>query len=202
MKQQEQENKEKESKFRHLDILGKNFNFTTMQIIVFILICHIYKEWDPDDIKTLNVSFLFFLKNFVAFYFQIILLKKYINNINFLKNKNNNPPICDALYNQIQKKVLNDDKIKEQILTELENEYQQILKEDANKLISEVISKTFQNHSNNNSVNKSNNSENETKKRDLNDIDNIDESNNEKKDSNKSDNVTKDSHEEDPNSLE
>ncbi|WP_323847553.1 MAG: hypothetical protein Q2306_01545 [Phytoplasma sp.] len=149
---EQKENKEKGTIFKNPEILAKNLNSTIMQVIVFVLVFHIYKEWDLEQIKNLNVSFLFFLKNFIACHYQIILLNKYRNNFKTL-NKTNNllQEECNSLYLRIKEKVLNDDKTQEQIFNELEKEYQDILKEDTNKLISEFIAQTLINHSTNNS---------------------------------------------------
>ncbi|WP_341266484.1 hypothetical protein [Candidatus Phytoplasma fraxini] len=150
---EQKDNKDKGFILKNPEILCKNLNSTIMQIIVFVLVFNIYKEWNLEQIKRLNVSFLFFLKNFIACHYQIILLNKYRHKMKpFNKDNNSLQEECDLLYARIKQKVLNDDKTQEQIFNELENEYQSILKEDTDKLIAEFVSQTFINHSKNNLV--------------------------------------------------
>ncbi|WAN63639.1 hypothetical protein RS022_08410 [Candidatus Phytoplasma rubi] len=148
---EQRENQEKENRFKSISIFGQQLNSILMQIIVVVLVFHIYKEWDAEKIKKFNISLLFFLKNFIAFHFQIILLNKFWNRLNFV-NKNNiiSPSDISLLYNRVKNKVLTDEQYQNKLLNELEKDYQKIFKEDTNKLISEFISQTILNQLNNN----------------------------------------------------
>ncbi|WP_432729444.1 hypothetical protein ['Prunus avium' virescence phytoplasma] len=120
-----------------------------MQIVVVCLVLNIYKEWDSEKIKKFNISLLFFLKNFMAFHFQIILLNKFWNRLNFTKKHNDLvPPDISLLHDRAKNKVLTDEEYQDKLLNELEQDYQKIFKEDTNKLISDFISQTILNNLN------------------------------------------------------
>ncbi|MGI3135978.1 MAG: hypothetical protein ACN23H_00105 [Candidatus Phytoplasma vitis] len=164
---EQKENQEKDSRFKSISIFGQQLNSILMQIIVVVLVFHIYKEWDAEKIKKFNISFLFFLKNFMAFHFQIILLNKFWNRLNFVQ-KNNviTPSDINLLHDRVKNKVLTDEQYKDKLLNELEQDYQKIFKEDTNKLISEFISQTILNQLNNN------NEDNDNKNKDNEDSNN------------------------------
>ncbi|WP_284928327.1 hypothetical protein [Candidatus Phytoplasma sp. AldY-WA1] len=148
---EQRENQEKENRFKSISIFGQQLNSILMQIIVVVLVFHIYKEWDAEKIKKFNISLLFFLKNFMAFHFQIILLNKFWNRLNFAE-KNNviAPSDISLLHDRVKNKVLTDEQYQDKLLNDLEKDYQKIFKEDTNKLISEFISQTILNQLNNN----------------------------------------------------